>query len=176
MHFRTFAFMANFLYSIPNHSIMVYYFSLRSTTPLLERLTPAEIAALERITVSVGIHLKIELIQNGAILFFDETFSEENFILFKKIFLKNAQIYDADHLLGQYIIWYDSVSKETIYYNTSVEQYIQNIFSLIRKFIGSKQGAGLMEDISRRMFMKSGKYLPEIKNPRKEENCEHQLY
>ncbi len=133
---------------------MVYYFSLRSNAPIVKSLSQAELSAIERISVLNGIHVRIELIQYGAIIYLDDTFPKERFFKFKKIYLQNTQIYDTGHLPQEYMIWHDSLSEETIYFGASVEQYLQNKLLAIREFIDPKQGETLMGDIYKRIVKK----------------------
>jgi hypothetical protein len=114
----------------------------------------SELSAIEQISESNGIHVGIELIENGAIVYIDEAFTKDNFLKFKKIYLTKAQIFDIDHLPAKYMEWYDSVTQETVYYITSVEQYLQNLLSISREFIGPERGAALMEDITTRIAYK----------------------
>ncbi len=133
---------------------MVYYFSLRSNAPIVKSLTQAELSAIEQISATNGIHVRIEPIQYGAIVYLDDTFPKEQLYKFKKIYLQNTQIYDAGHLPEKYIIWYDSLTQETIYFAATVEQYLQNKLAAIREFIGPNLGSALMGDIYKRIVDK----------------------
>ncbi len=133
---------------------MVYFFSLRSNTPIVKSLTQAELSAIERISATNGIHVRIEPIQYGAIVYLDDTFPKEQLFKFKKIYLQKTHIHDADHLPEKYMMWYDSLTGETIYFSASVEQYLQNKVSAIQEFIGLKQGATILGEIYKRIVEK----------------------
>ncbi len=130
---------------------MVNFFSLRSNTHLVGGMTQAELSAIEHILAANGIHVKIELIEHGAIVYLDDTFPKEQLFKFKGIYMRNTQVFDADHLPPKYMTWYDSLTRETVYFAAPVEQYLQNKMEAIREFIGPEAGAKLMEDIYKRI-------------------------
>ncbi len=134
-----------------NLSRMVYFFSLRSNVPIVASMTQAELSVIEQISAANGVHVKIEVIEHGAIVYLDDTFPKEQLSKFKGIYMRNTQVFDADHLPPKYMAWYDSVTRETIYFAAPVEQYLQNKLEAIREFIGPAAGAKLMEDIYKRI-------------------------
>ncbi len=136
---------------------------------------PSELSAVEQISESNGIHVRIEAIENGAIVYLDEAFTTENFLKFKRLYLKNVQKFDKDHLPAKYMEWYDSVTKETVCYITSINQFLQNLLAIIREFIGAELGAALMGEIYTRILQKTK--IPEKDNEdtRKKVNNQEKL-
>ncbi len=130
---------------------MPYFFSLRSNVPIVASLTQAEISAIEAVSAANGVHVKIEIIEHGAIVYLDETFPAAQLLKFRNLYLRGTHICDAAHLPPAYMTWHDSITKETIYFTAPVEQYIQNKLAVIQEFIGAERGAKLMEDIYRRI-------------------------
>ncbi len=137
---------------------MVNFFSLRSNTPIVGGLTQAELSAIEHILAMNGIRVKIELIEHGTIVYLDDTLPKEQLFKFKGIYMRNTQVFDVDHLPPKYMTWYDSITRETIYFAAPVEQYLQNKLEAIREFIGPAAGARLMEDIYKRIFNVEGRH------------------
>ncbi len=129
---------------------MVYYFSLRSNVPIVASLTPAELTAIEQVAAASGVHVKIETIEHGAVVCLDDTFPKERLLQFRNIYLHDTKRHDAAHLPAAYMTWYDSITRETIYFSAPVTQYLQNKLAVIKAFIGEKTGAKLMEDFYRR--------------------------
>ncbi len=105
---------------------MPYFFSLGSNVPIVTRLTQTELSAIEAVSATNGVHVKIELIEHGAIVYLDETFPAVQLLKFRSIYLHDTQVYDATHLPPAYMTWYDSITKETIYFAAPVQQYLQN--------------------------------------------------
>ncbi len=114
-------------------------------------MTQAELSAIERILAESGIHVKIEVIEHGAIVYLDDTFPKEMFLKFRSLYLQNTRIHDVDHLPAKYMTWHDSLSGDTIYFSAPVEQYLQKKLEVIREFIGAVEQASLMEDIYKRL-------------------------
>ncbi len=126
---------------------MVYFFSLRSNIPIVASLTPAELTAIEQVSAASGVHVKIETIEHGAIVYLNDTFPKARLLQFRDIYLRNTQRHDAAHLPTAYMTWCDSITHETIYFSAPVAQYLQNKLDVIKAFIGEKASAKLMEDI-----------------------------
>jgi hypothetical protein len=141
---------------------MVYFISLRGSNQVIAHLSQSELSVLEHIAEAIGIHTRIERIENGSIFYLDKTFPEEELLKFKKIYLTNAQIFDKDHLPEGYLEWYDSVTQEIVYYLISAEHYLQNVSAIIREFIGSEVAGTMMADIYKRNVRK-------MNNPENEE-------
>jgi hypothetical protein len=135
---------------------MVYFFSLRSNFPIVASMTQAELSAIEVISTKNGIHVKIEPIEQGAIVYMDDTFPKERFLQFRSIYLQNTQKFDKDRLPAEYMTWYDSMTGETVYFAAPVRQYLQNKLDAVKAFIGPTLGAKLMEDIYRRIVEGNG--------------------
>ncbi len=130
---------------------MPYYFSLRSNVPIVASLTQAELSAIEQVTAANGVHVKIELIEHGAIVYLDDTFPKDRLLRFRSIYLRDTTFYDPAHLPPAYMTWHDSVTGDSIYFAAPVNQYLQNKLDVIREFIGPELGAKLMEDIYKRI-------------------------
>jgi hypothetical protein len=131
--------------------MMVYFFTLRSNSPIVKDLSQEELAVIEHILAANGIHVKIEAIQYGAIVYLDDSFPKEQFLRFKKTYLENTQVCDAGHLPAKYMTWHDSVTGETIHFADPLDQYLHNKLAATREFIGSELGSMLMRDIYTRI-------------------------
>ncbi len=129
---------------------MVYYFSIRRNYPQPESLTQAEFSAIEQIAAKKGIRVKVEIIDNGTIIYLDDTFPKENFLRLKEIFIQNAKLLNPDNLPEKYGTWYDSVTDQTLYFAASGEEYIRFSLSSIAQFI-SGDGSKLISDIYKRL-------------------------
>ncbi len=140
-----------FLTRPANPQLRVYFFSLRSNVPIVASLTPVELTAIEQVSAVNGVHVKIETIEHGTIVYLDDTFPKARLLQFRDIYLHKTQRHDAAHLPTACMTWYDSITHKTIYFFAPVAQYIQNMIDVIKAFIGEKAGAKFMEDIYRRI-------------------------
>ncbi len=130
---------------------MVYFFSLKSNVPIVASMTQAEFTAIEQVCATCGVRVRIEAVEQGAIVYLEDTFPKERLLKFRDIYLRGAARYDAGHLPASYMTWHDSLTGETIFFAAPVKQYLHNKLEAIREFIGDAAGAKLMEDIYRRI-------------------------
>ncbi len=130
---------------------MVYFFSVKRNYPQVESLTQSELSTIEQIAAKSGIHVKIELIENGTIIYLDDTFPQDKFLKLKEIFFQNTKIQDPKDLPEKYGIWHDSVTGDTLYFAASGEEFLQFSLKVIGQFLSQGDGKDLMANIYKRV-------------------------
>ncbi len=140
---------------------MVYFFSIKRNYAQVESLTQSELSAIEQIAAKNGIHVKIELIENGTIIYLDDTFPKEKFLQLKVIFFQNNKVQDPKELPEKYGIWHDSVTGDTLYFSVSGFEFLQFSLKVIAQFFTQEEGKDLIANISKRVLKeKPGKPEP----------------
>ncbi len=130
----------------------MYFFSLKRNYTQIESLTQSELSAIERIAAKSGIHVKIEVIENGTIIYLDDTFPKEHFLKLKETLLHNVKVLPPDTLPEKYGTWHDSVSGDMIYFSASGEEFLQFSSKIITQFLGKGEGSKLVSKIHERII------------------------
>ena len=130
---------------------MVYFFSLKRNYAQIESLTQSELSTIEQIAAKSGIHVKIELVENGTIVYLDDSFPKEHFLKLKEIFFQNAAVHDLNHLPEKYGIWHDSVTGDTKYFTASGEGFLQFSLKTMSYFLHKGDVEELITKICKRV-------------------------
>ncbi len=136
---------------------MVYFFSMKRNYPQVESLTQSELSTIEQIASKSGIRVKIEVIENGTIVYLDDSFPKEQFLKLKEIFFQNTKVQDPKQLPERYGIWHDSVTGDTLYFAASGEEFLQFSLRVIGQFLSQGDGKNLMANICKRVVKETPK-------------------
>ncbi|HMF30216.1 MAG TPA: hypothetical protein VKK79_02285 [Candidatus Lokiarchaeia archaeon] len=134
---------------------MVNYLTIKRNYSLAEVLSQSEMSMIERISDEIGKPIRIEPIHQGIIVYLGDVFPQDFFFQLRDVILQNVDIVGESDLPEQYSEWYDSITRETYYFQTSGENYLRTLTNFIYNFIGDERAAELIEHLKDRFSDKS---------------------
>jgi hypothetical protein len=127
----------------------------------MESLTQSEMAVIEKISEQIHLSVNIEHFENGNIIYISDSISDEQFNDLRKLLLQSVDIINPTSLPDNYGEWYDSIFKDTYYFDTTGKKYLDLIIKILKFFVG-EDPAGL--DLIKRIFQRVVQEAPTMEN------------
>lgn len=129
---------------------MVEFLVVKRNYLQYETLSDSELAFVEQICDDAGVDIKFETIDGGVIIYFGNSFTEEECRRVQDHLKESVQILDPDNLPAQYNSLYNSITAETTYYALEGVDYFEFVRNMILHFVKNVDAVHALEQVYRR--------------------------
>jgi len=126
---------------------------MRRNVEEVAKLTPSQIATIERISEERKLPVNIEQIANGVVVYVGDTFSRERLLEIRSKLLQNVDLLDPSHLPDHYVEWFDSFTGERFYFQVSGgEKFVQVVSALFKSFLQDERTSEILSRVREKVL------------------------